>query len=42
MSTPATQVTITEQVTDVSVTNTNAIAVDLTTEDVSVLSLIHI
>ena len=36
MSTPATQVTITEQVTDVTVNNTNAITVDLTTEDVSV------
>ena len=37
MSTPpATQVTITEEVTDLSVTNTNAIAVTLTTEDVSV------
>ena len=36
MSTPATQVTITEQVTDLSVTNTNAISLDLTTEDVSV------
>ena len=37
MSTPpATQVTITEQVTDLTVTNTNAISVDLTTEDVSV------
>ena len=36
MSTPATQVTITEQVTDVTVTNTNAISVDLTTEDVSI------
>ena len=34
MSTPATQVTITEEVTDLSVTNTNAIALDL--------SLIHI
>ena len=33
MSTPATQVTITEQVTDVTVNNTNAITVDLTTED---------
>ena len=36
MSTPATQVTITEQVTELSVTNTNAISLDLTTEDVSV------
>ena len=36
MSTPATQVTITEQVTDVTVTNTNAVTVDLSTEDVSV------
>ena len=37
MSTPpATQVTITEEVTDLTVTNTNAIAVTLTTEDVSV------
>ncbi len=36
MSTPATQVTITEQVTDVTVTNTNAVSVDLTTEDVSI------
>ena len=36
MSTPATQVTITEQVTDVTVNNTNAITVDLTTEDVSI------
>ena len=36
MATPATQVTITEQVTDVTVTNTNAIAVDLTTEDTSI------
>jgi len=37
MSTPpATQVTITEQVTDLTVTNTNAVSVDLTTEDVSV------
>ena len=36
MSTPATQVTITEQVTDITVNNTNAITVDLTTEDVSV------
>ena len=31
-----TQVTITEEVTDLTVTNTNAIALDLTTEDVSV------
>ena len=30
MSTPATQVTITEEVTDLTVTNTNAIALDLT------------
>ena len=36
MSAPATQVTITEEVTDLSVTNTNAIALDLTTEDVSI------
>ena len=36
MSTPATQVTITEEVTDLTVTNTNAIALDLTTEDVSI------
>ena len=36
MAVPATEVTITEQVTDLSVTNTNAIAVTLTTEDVSV------
>ena len=36
MSTPATQVTITEQVTDVTVNNTNAITLDLSTEDVSV------
>ena len=36
MAAPATEVTITEQVTDLSVTNTNAIAVTLTTEDVSV------
>jgi hypothetical protein len=36
MSAPATQVTITEQVTELSVTNTNAISLDLTTEDVSV------
>ena len=36
MSTPATQVTITEQVTDITVNNTNAITVDLTTEDVSI------
>ena len=36
MSAPATQVTITEQVTDVTVNNTNAITVDLTTEDVSI------
>ena len=36
MSTPATQVTITEQVTELNVTNTNAISLDLTTEDVSV------
>ena len=32
MSTPATQVTITEQVTDVTVTNTNAVTVDITAE----------
>ena len=31
-----TQVTITEEVTDLSVTNTNAVSLDLTTEDVSV------
>ena len=37
MSTPpATQVTITEEVTDITVTNTNAVSLDLTTEDVSV------
>ena len=37
MSTPpATQVTITEEVTDLTVTNTNAVSLDLTTEDVSV------
>ena len=36
MSTPATQVTITEEVTDLTVSNTNAIALDLTTEDVSI------
>ena len=36
MSTPATQVTITEEVTDLTVTNTNAITLDLSTEDVSV------
>ena len=36
MSAPATQVTITEEVTDLTVTNTNAIALDLTTEDVSI------
>ena len=36
MSAPATQVTITEQVTDVTVNNTNAITIDLTTEDVSI------
>ena len=31
-----TQVTVTEEVTDLTVTNTNAISLDLTTEDVSV------
>ena len=31
-----TQVTVTEQVTDLTVSNTNAITLDLTTEDVSV------
>ena len=31
-----TQVTITEEVTDLSVTNTNAVSLDLTTEEVSV------
>ena len=36
MSAPATQVTITEEVTDLTVTNSNAIALDLTTEDVSI------
>ena len=37
MSTPpATQVTVTEEVTDLTVTSTSAIAIDLTTEDVSV------
>ena len=36
MSATATQVTITEEVTDLTVTNTNAIALDLTTEDVSI------
>ena len=36
MAAPATEVTITEQVTDLSVTNTNAIAGTLTTEDESV------
>ena len=34
--TTVTQVTVTEEVTDVTVSNTNAVTVDLSTEDVSV------